>query len=255
MNILIVIDETSFYHPNFINDLTNKLSNHNILCALVTKIKKTSSIEKYLLKNINNLYFREIFLLVAKKTIFSILSFFNITFRNNFYSVKSVLKTKKINYFNVEYDINKSSYINQISIFNPDVIISSCSVIFKSKLLSLPNIGTINRHSSLLPSYRGLWPVLNSIADNNKFSGVTIHLMNKEIDQGLILAQKKVLNTNNNLSEIYKKCFSISSDLVVEAINNLLKKKYLSNNFKSSYYSFPSHERFKLFRKNKGRFI
>ena len=255
MNIIIVIDETPFYHPNFINDLTDRLSDHNILCALVTKIKKTSSIENYLIKNINNLYLKEIFLLLTKKIVFSILGFFNFSFKNNYYSVKSVLKLKKISFFNVKYDINKPEYINKILHHNPDIIISSCSVIFKSKLLKIPNIGIINRHSSLLPSYRGIWPVLHSIADNNKYSGVTIHLMTNKIDQGLILAQQKILNINNNLSQIYEEAFSISSDLIIRAIKNLIDKKYLNNNYVSSYYSFPTNERFKLFRKNKGRFI
>ena len=56
MNILIVIDETSFFHPIFLNKLISKLKKKNHLkIALITKIKKSNSLESYLIKNIFNL--------------------------------------------------------------------------------------------------------------------------------------------------------------------------------------------------------
>ena len=60
MSIVIIVDETGFYHPNFIKDLLEKLNNQKakILVGLVTKTKKTNSIEYYLLRNIHHLYFK-----------------------------------------------------------------------------------------------------------------------------------------------------------------------------------------------------
>ena len=93
MKILIIIDETSFYHPAFFYDLYKKLKNrkYSIFVGLVTKLKDKNSIQKYLLKNLSKLYFREIFLLGIKKIFFllgsTILSHFNF-----FFTIKSIIK-------------------------------------------------------------------------------------------------------------------------------------------------------------------
>ena len=79
--------------------------------------------------------------------------------------------------------------------------------------------------------------------------------MTEKIDDGEILAQKVVENVDNNLSRIYKKCFEISVDLILIGIDNALKKIYIKNNYKKSYFSFPNKERWLMFRKNKGKFI
>ena len=51
--ILVVIDETNFYHPQFFYDLYQglKSKNYEISVGLITKVKEKNSIEKYLLKN------------------------------------------------------------------------------------------------------------------------------------------------------------------------------------------------------------
>ena len=144
-----------------------------------------------------------------------------------------------INYFYVENDINKSSYLQIIRNFKPDIIISSCSVVFKRELLNIPRLGCINRHSSLLPSYGGVYPIFNAIADGKNYSGVTIHRMTEKIDVGEILAQEKIYFDNKNLSKIYSKCFSISTDLIFAALENLKKGKFISPTEDYSISVFP----------------
>lgn len=254
--ILIIIDETNFYHPEFFYNLYKKLKskNYEIKVGLVTKVKEKNSVEKYLLKNVYRLNLKEIILLSIKKIFFNytnkIFSKFNI-----FFSVKSVVLKFDIDFFEIEFDINKPKYLKKIFDINPDLIISSCSLIFENKILSLPKFGCINRHSSLLPANGGLYPIFHSISKGEKYSGITIHHMTSKIDQGKILAQKKILNKDNNLSKIYKDCFVNSSDLLLLAINNLENKKYLKEKYKRSYNSFPNNYDWIEFRKNKGKFI
>ncbi len=254
--ILIIIDETNFYHPKFFYDLYKKLKskNYKISVGLITKVKEKNSIEKYLFKNILKLNLKEIIKLVTKKIFFTlakkICSKYNI-----FFSVKSAILKLNIKFFEIKYDINKTKYLNKIAKIEPDLIISSCSLIFKKKILLLPKFGCINRHSSLLPSNGGVYPVFHSISKGEKYSGVTIHCMTSKIDQGKILAQKKIFNKDNNLSKIYKDCFANSAQLIVIAIDNLVNKKFLKVKHNKSYNSFPNNDDWKLFRKNNGKFI
>ncbi len=254
--ILIVIDETNFYHPAFFFDLYKKLksSNYEIFVGLVTEVSKKNSIEKYLFRNIKKLYFIEILKLGLKKIFFICTEKI---FRNFkiFFSVKSVIKKFDIKYFEIKNDINKEEYINKIIDIKPDLIISSCSLIFKNRILDIPFYGCINRHSSLLPSFGGVYPVFHSIAKGNNICGVTVHCMTSKIDDGKILSQEKILITDKNLSKIYKECFSKSANLVIEGVNNLINNKFLIIEQEKSYFSFPNNNDWKEFRKNNGRFI
>lgn len=260
MKILLILDETSFFHPMFAHKLIKYIKNKDfeVFGALVTKIPKKNNIENYVIKHFYKLYFLEIFLLFIKKVSFTILSIILPKgFNNNFFSVRSVFKKNKIDFFEVENQINTNYYVDKISSLNIDLIVSSNSLYFGKKILDLPKLGSINRHTSLLPSYGGLWPVLQAISHGENKVGVTIHKMTKSIDEGDILAQKVIpLDGSKNLSYIYKKAFFESASLVIEAIDNLLKNNVKPvNSYVKSYYSFPSDEEWRNFRKNGGRFI
>ena len=261
MKILLVIDETSFYHPSFVNELVTSLKdkNNNIFGGLVTKIDKKNNIELYIRRNFNKLYLRDILMLFTKKVFFSTLNkLFPYGLKNNFFSVQSVFKKHKIPFFRIEKNINTEENIQKIKNLKLDLIVSSNSLYFGSDILNLPKFGCINRHTSLLPSYGGVWPVLHAIANGEKEVGVTVHQMSRNIDIGKILAQKKILITDssNNLSDIYKKAFLISAGVVLEAIDNLIENKNPKlNNYPSSYFSFPNNNDWLNFRNNGGRFV
>ncbi len=256
MSFVIVIDETNFFHPSFIRSLVEKLINRNakILVGLVVKTKKTNSLEYYLFRNLYRLSLRELLIMTVKLAYYiffkNILRYFKV-----FLSVEAVLKDLSIEYFYVENDVNKPLYIKKIKDFKPDIIISSCSVLFKKELLKIPRQGCINRHSSLLPSYGGVYPIFNAIADGKKYAGVTIHKMTERIDEGDILAQERVCFDKETLSEIYKRCFNISADLIITALENLKKNKVIVSKEEKSYFSFPNRERWIKFRRNGGQFF
>lgn len=260
MRVLIVIDETPFYHPNFVNDLIESLKSKNfeVFGGNVVQIEKKNSIEKYLISNFYRMHFYEILILSLKKIFFSILNFiFPKGLNNNFFSVKAVFKKNKINFFNIKKNINQEKYLKKITYINPDLIISSNSLIFGNNILKIPKYGCLNRHTALLPSYGGIWPVLQAISHNESKTGVSIHQMNEEIDEGTIYAQSEIdISNNKNMSSIYKTAFSMSSQLIINAIDNLLnKKKGPTSSGKRSYFSFPTKQEWSNFRKNGGRFI
>lgn len=66
--IILIIDETYFYHPQFVKDLLDKFKFHNykLLVGLVTKTKKSNSIERYLIKNFFRLNLKELAFISTK---------------------------------------------------------------------------------------------------------------------------------------------------------------------------------------------
>ena len=59
-------------------------------------------------------------------------------------------------------------------------------------LISLPTYGTLNMHPSLLPRLRGPSPIRSAILNNDRDIGVSVILLDDQMDHGPIIAQKKV---------------------------------------------------------------
>src|SRR3990167_7392467 len=69
-------------------------------------------------------------------------------------------------------------------------VVASYGKIIPQDILDLPKYGTINVHPSLLPRLRGASPMQSAILKENE-TGMTIMLMDADMDHGPILKQKK----------------------------------------------------------------
>jgi methionyl-tRNA formyltransferase len=70
-------------------------------------------------------------------------------------------------------------------------IVAAYGKIIPENILYLPKRKTINVHPSLLPLLRGPSPIQTAILEDMKDTGVTIIRLDKEVDHGPILAQKR----------------------------------------------------------------
>ena len=88
----------------------------------------------------------------------------------------------------------------------------------------------LNIHPSLLPKYGGKgffgMNVHNAVFNSNeKFSGATVHFVNKEYDRGPILIQKKVeIQSCKGPNEIAKKVLKIEHEIFPKAVQIFLNK-------------------------------
>ncbi len=71
-------------------------------------------------------------------------------------------------------------------------IVVAYGKIIPPSLLSIPRYGTINVHPSLLPELRGASPIRTAILRDMRTTGVSIMLLDSELDHGPILAQETV---------------------------------------------------------------
>jgi len=72
-------------------------------------------------------------------------------------------------------------------------IVASYGKILSEKILNIPKHGILNVHPSLLPKLRGASPIKSAILSENE-TGVTIIKLDKEMDHGPIIAQKKIIS-------------------------------------------------------------
>ncbi|MBI5799005.1 MAG: methionyl-tRNA formyltransferase [Candidatus Yonathbacteria bacterium] len=91
-----------------------------------------------------------------------------------------------------------SGFIRQLSNVNCQLfIIASYGKIVPQNILELPKHGTLNVHPSLLPKLRGASPLQSGILSDVEpgtahETGVTIMLIDEQVDHGDIVAQEKI---------------------------------------------------------------
>jgi len=68
-------------------------------------------------------------------------------------------------------------------------VVAAYGRIIPEQLLTIPRLGMINVHASLLPKYRGAAPVHRAVINGDSQTGVTIMRVVKELDAGSMFAQ------------------------------------------------------------------
>jgi methionyl-tRNA formyltransferase len=79
-------------------------------------------------------------------------------------------------------------------------VVASYGKIIPKTVLDLPRHGTLNVHPSLLPQHRGPSPLEYTVLEGDAETGVTIMLMDEEVDHGAIVKQQK---TELDLGQCY----------------------------------------------------
>lgn len=87
-------------------------------------------------------------------------------------------------------------------------VVAAYGKILPSDLLAIPAHGTLNVHPSLLPLFRGPSPIESFILSDEKRTGVSIMLLDDEVDHGPIVAQEET-----PLSEPYPRGSSLTEAL------------------------------------------
>jgi len=91
------------------------------------------------------------------------------------------------------YSTNESWIINEFKWVGVDLIILAgyMRIISPKFVEAFPN-RIINIHPSLLPKYKGLHAIEQSLDSGDDVAGVTVHYVNNELDGGEIILQRKI---------------------------------------------------------------
>lgn len=87
--------------------------------------------------------------------------------------------------------LKDESFLNKVAECNLFIVASYGKIIPKI-VIDMPKYHVLNVHPSLLPKYRGSSPLQAQILNNEKEVGVSLMLIDEEVDHGAIIDQKKV---------------------------------------------------------------
>lgn len=107
-----------------------------------------------------------------------------------------------------------------IAAHKPDVAIVACwDRRIPARLLTIPRLGFVNLHPSLLPAYRGPAPLFWTLRDGLHETGVTLHRMEATLDTGPIVAQAP-LTLPDSVSETHADTLlaTLGGHLLIDAL-------------------------------------
>ena len=116
------------------------------------------------------------------------------------------------------------AYLN----LKPDLaLLAFVTDIIPEKLLTVPSLGTICYHPSILPRHRGASAINWAIIQGDTRTGLTVFWVDKGIDTGPLLLQKEVeIKPDDTTGSLYfSKLFPMGVDAMVEAVELINKGK------------------------------
>lgn len=104
------------------------------------------------------------------------------------------------------------------------IVVAAYGQILPPEVLAIPPFGCLNVHASLLPKYRGASPVAGALLAGEEETGITIMLMDEEMDTGPILAQARLpIAPQDDRGSLTEKLAYLGAELLLETLPRWLK--------------------------------
>jgi methionyl-tRNA formyltransferase len=112
--------------------------------------------------------------------------------------------------------------------------------LIKRNIIDLPKEYAINIHGSLLPKYRGRTPHVWAIINNERYTGITAHIISEKCDAGDIIFQEKIIikknDTGNDILKKYEKLYPQIITRIICSVKNKTIKLKKQNEKLASYF-------------------
>ncbi len=139
--------------------------------------------------------------------------------------VKHLAQKNKIKVFQPKkFDKQEIEKLKEMS---PDlIIVADYGKILPPEVLEIPTFNCLNVHASLLPKLRGPSPIQNALWKGKRKTGVTIIIMNENIDTGDIVSQKEQnISKYDTFLTLEQKLAELGGDLLVQTIPLWINQK------------------------------
>ncbi|HZR29205.1 MAG TPA: formyltransferase family protein [Terriglobales bacterium] len=176
-----------------------------------------------------------------------------------FHSIPQICRAFGVPHFSIG-NPNKEEYRNHITCLGPDLLVSiACPYILKPALLNAPPLGCINMHHAPLPRYKGMMPTFWQMYHGEKNVGVTIHYMAAKVDEGTALLQEQLpIQPGESLDHLIRRSKRHGAHCMLNTLKQIAQQNQETlslDNTQSSYFTFPTFDEIKEFRRRGFRAI
>ncbi len=100
-------------------------------------------------------------------------------------------------------------------------VVAAYGQILSADLLSIPRLGAINVHASLLPKYRGAAPVQYAVLNGEEWTGISIFRIEPKLDAGPVLGMVHTRIARETSGELEQRLSELAPPLVLQVIDEL----------------------------------
>lgn len=110
--------------------------------------------------------------------------------------------------------------LEDLKALEADLFVVVAFRILPKKLFTLPRLGSINIHGSLLPKYRGAAPINWALINGEKETGLSAFYLKSKVDTGdIILREKTVIENNENFDSLYNRMSVMAGDFLLKTLD------------------------------------
>ena len=111
----------------------------------------------------------------------------------------------------------------QLKLLGADIfVVAAYGLILPKGILTMPDLGCINIHASLLPKYRGASPIHAALLNGDAASGITIIHMDTGIDTGdMILSKELAIHPDEHFPQLHDRMAALGADALLKALQLL----------------------------------
>jgi len=123
--------------------------------------------------------------------------------------------------------IKKPEWVAKIKELAPDLIIlCAYGQIIPQEILDIPKYKALNIHPSLSPKYRGASPIQSVILNGDTETGVSLMIMDAEMDHGDIISNSKFLISNKpTYKDLSKQLSDAGAELLIKTLPDYIEGK------------------------------
>jgi methionyl-tRNA formyltransferase len=102
------------------------------------------------------------------------------------------------------------------------MVVAAYGLLLPQSVLSIPHLGCINIHGSLLPRWRGAAPIHRAIEAGDTQTGITIMQMDQGLDTGAMLLSEAVdIQAEDTTGDLHDRLANVGGRLIVDALRAL----------------------------------
>lgn len=115
-------------------------------------------------------------------------------------------------------------FLEQLAAFKANLQIVVAFRMLPEVVWAMPEYGTFNVHAALLPQYRGAAPINWAVINGDTVTGVTTFFIDKEIDTGRIILQKRFpIGIDDNVEKVYDGLEKLGAEAAIETVEKILQ--------------------------------
>lgn len=116
--------------------------------------------------------------------------------------------------------LNDTSLLEKLSDLSPDaMVVVDYGALIPARMLSLPRLGCINGHASLLPRWRGAAPVERAVLAGDPETGISIMLMDEGLDTGdVLLTARTPIEAGDSAGELRSRLADLCGEALIRGL-------------------------------------